>query len=69
MAEHLAQGMHESSSLQEMLQLAQLGGAPGGGVNLAALNKIREFEIDLERLQSKADNLKSQVHYCLFFFN
>jgi len=64
-AEHLAHSLHESSSIQEILQSMQAasGGeaGAGGGGGEVAVGKIHEFEIELERLQSKVDHLKAQV--------
>lgn len=63
-AEHLAHSLHESSSIQEILQSMQAasGGeaGAGGGGGEVAVGKIHEFEIELERLQSKVDHLKAQ---------
>ena len=60
-AEHLSQSMHECSSVQEILQSLQHG---SGGANAADVSggKIHEFEIELDRLQSKVDHLNSQVN-------
>lgn len=66
-AEHLAHSLHESSSFQEILQSmqaagggAQAGGLGGGVGGELVVGKIHEFEIELERLQSKVDHLKAQ---------
>lgn len=40
---------------------AQAGGLGGGVGGELAVGKIHEFEIELERLQSKVDHLKAQV--------
>lgn len=69
MVEHLVRSMHESCSLQEVLQTAALNNGSTADGNSAAVNtvlieKLREFEIDVERLQSRVDNLISQVCYC-----
>ena len=53
-AEHLAQSLQECSDVQEIS--ATLSG-PGNEMPEA---KIRELEIEFERLTSKIDNLKSQ---------
>ena len=53
-AEHLVQSVQDGSSTQEMLQtLNQCG-------NKVSENRIKEFEIEKERLQSKIDHIKSQ---------
>ena len=53
-AEHLVQSLQECSNVQEIFQtLYQCG-------NEISENKIHEFEIELERLTSKIDHLKSQ---------
>ena len=54
MAEHLVQNMQECSSVQEISQTLYQSG------NEVSENKIREFEIEFERLTSKIDHLKSQ---------
>jgi hypothetical protein len=53
-AEHLSQSLQEDSNFQELLQAACQEG------NVLSDSKINTFEIELERLQSKIDNLKSQ---------
>jgi predicted nucleic acid-binding Zn-ribbon protein len=53
-AEHLARGMQECSKVQEILLHS---GSPGQEV---PENMVHEFEIELERLQSRVDHLKAQ---------
>ncbi|ELU00264.1 hypothetical protein CAPTEDRAFT_145778, partial [Capitella teleta] len=53
-AEHLSQSFQECSNVQELIQTASQEG------NVLSDGKINTFEIELERLQSKIDNLKSQ---------
>ena len=53
--EHLVQNLKESSDVQE---LAQSVNKHGTGVSEA---KVQEFEIEVERLQSKIDHYKSQL--------
>jgi hypothetical protein len=50
-AEHLAQDIQECSRVQEIIQQR--------GRDIAD-DVVREFEIELERLQSKIDHLKAQ---------
>ena len=53
-AEHLVQNLQECSNIQEISQnLSQSG-------NQVSDSKIRDFEVELERLTSKIDHLKSQ---------
>ena len=53
-AEHLVQNLQEGSNIQEISQnLSQSG-------NQVSDSKIRDFEVELERLTSKIDHLKSQ---------
>ena len=53
-AEHLVQNLQECSNIQEISQnLSQNG-------NQVSDTKIRDFEVELERLTSKIDHLKSQ---------
>ncbi|KAK3590872.1 hypothetical protein CHS0354_033800 [Potamilus streckersoni] len=53
-AEHLVQSVQKGSNMSEIIQSADQSG------NLSE-NKVSEFEIELERLQSKIDNLKAQL--------
>ena len=53
-AEHLVQNLQESSSLQEISHSLYTSGNP------ISEAKIREFEIEFERLNSKIEHLKSQ---------
>ncbi|KAK2150345.1 hypothetical protein LSH36_410g03030 [Paralvinella palmiformis] len=53
-AEHLVQNLKESSDIQEIAQSANKHGTD------VSEPRIREFEIEVERLQSKIDHLKSQ---------
>ncbi|XP_048749887.2 colorectal mutant cancer protein-like isoform X2 [Ostrea edulis] len=53
-AEHLVQNIQEGSSMQEIVQNLYTEGGP------LVENKVQEFEIEFERLQSKIDSLKSQ---------
>ncbi|XP_060069390.1 colorectal mutant cancer protein-like [Ylistrum balloti] len=53
-AEHLVQSLQECSNMQEILQTLYKCG------NEMSDNKLNEFELEFERLQSKIDNLKSQ---------
>ena len=48
------QTLQECSNVQEIIQTVYTCG------NQISENKVKEFEIELERLQSKIDNLKSQ---------
>ena len=57
MAEHLAQSLQECSNVQEMIQTLSQS---GDSVDAMSVNTVREFEIELETLQSKVDHLKSQ---------
>lgn len=54
MAEHLAQNVHEESHAQEIFQTLFSTGSP------VPENKIREFEVEMERLNSRIEHLKSQ---------
>lgn len=54
MAEHLAAGVQECSNMQEIVQ-----NAIGPGCDSSDI-KIKEFEIERERLTSRIDNLRSQ---------
>ena len=54
MAEHLAQDIQECSRVQEILQQRSVVGSD------VSNDVIHEFEIELERLNSKADHLKAQ---------
>ncbi|GFY75819.1 colorectal mutant cancer protein [Trichonephila inaurata madagascariensis] len=54
MAEHLAQNVHEESHTQEIFQTLFSTGSP------VPENKIREFEVEMERLNSRIEHLKSQ---------
>ncbi|XP_036370927.1 colorectal mutant cancer protein isoform X3 [Octopus sinensis] len=53
-AEHLVQSLQECSSMQEIVQTVYKCG------NEISESKIREFEIEFERLNSKIDHWKSQ---------
>lgn len=53
-AEHLVQSLQECSNMQEIVQTVYKCG------NEISENKIREFEIEFERLTSKIDHWKSQ---------
>jgi len=53
-AEHLAQDIQECSRVQEILQQRSVSGRE------LADDMIHEFEIEIERLHSKADHLKAQ---------
>ncbi|XP_071098692.1 colorectal mutant cancer protein-like isoform X1 [Haliotis cracherodii] len=53
-AEHLVQSLQECSNMQEIVQTLYKCGSEIGDT------KVKEFEIEFERLQSKIDNLKSQ---------
>ena len=57
MAEHLAQSLQECSNVQEMIQTLSQS---GDNIDAMSVNTVREFEIELETLQSKVDHLKSQ---------
>ena len=57
MAEHLAQSLQECSNVQEMIQTLSQS---GDSIDAMSVNTVREFEIELETLQSKVDHLKSQ---------
>lgn len=54
MAEHLAQNVHEESHAQEIFQTLFSTGSP------VPENKIKEFEVEMERLNSRIEHLKSQ---------
>ncbi|GBM82297.1 Colorectal mutant cancer protein [Araneus ventricosus] len=54
MAEHLVQNVHEESHAQEIFQTLFSTGSP------VPENKIREFEVEMERLNSRIEHLKSQ---------
>ncbi|XP_035209833.1 colorectal mutant cancer protein-like isoform X2 [Stegodyphus dumicola] len=54
MAEHLAQNVHEESYAQEIFQTLFSTGSP------VPENKIKEFEVEMERLNSRIEHLKSQ---------
>ncbi|KAK2194115.1 hypothetical protein NP493_2g08028 [Ridgeia piscesae] len=56
-AEHLAQSLQECSNVQEMIQTLSQS---GDSIDAMSVNTVREFEIELETLQSKVDHLKSQ---------
>ncbi len=53
-AEHLVQTLQECSNVQEVIQTVYQCGSD------ISDTKVHEFEIELERLQSKIDHLKSQ---------
>lgn len=53
-AEHLAQSFTECSNVQEIIQTLYHCG------NQISDNRVKEFEVEFERLQSKIDHLKSQ---------
>ena len=53
-AEHLSRNVQECSNMQEIIQTACQGGST------ISDGKINTFEIELERLQSKIDNVKCQ---------
>ncbi|XP_071943323.1 colorectal mutant cancer protein-like isoform X2 [Antedon mediterranea] len=54
LAEHLAHSLQECSSLQEVFQTLN-----SHGLSIPE-NKVREFEVEMERLNSKIEHLKSQ---------
>jgi len=58
-AEHLAQSLQECSRVQEIIQCS------GNAANDSAGGVVREFEIELEQLQSKLDHLKAQVSFSI----
>jgi len=50
-AEHLSRSLQECSRVQEIIQCSD-----------DASSVVREFELELEQLQSKVDHLKAQVN-------
>lgn len=62
MAEHLAQNVHDESHTQEIFQtLFSRTGSP------VPENKIREFEVEMERLNSKIEHLKVDIYMKPYF--
>ena len=53
-AEHLANNVQECSSMQEILHSVYTSSSDINDT------KLKEFELEFERLQAKIDNLKSQ---------
>ena len=61
-AEHLVQELHDVSSMRELTHslAAAAAASPDGGGSACVAGKMREFEIEMERLASKIEHLKAQ---------
>ena len=63
LVEHLVEDLQQSSSIQEIIRASSLSSS---SINCTENDKMSEFEMELERRQSRVDSLLSQNDLLLF---